>query len=186
MNRAFAVVDFGDTPRDYSPEASVAVAREVSTTAAGSALSGHIPAWNLAEPLGLLALVVREYFTGSTIQELTRDYVHRWSEGSRQTGSGNHVGSPMAFGRLAYSIARHPDSKLASPVTPITLHVHAEDPIFTERVLERLINRAQAFATTFGSTVDCRAVFHNVRRHSSCDRGCHPTTRSRATGQSRV
>ena len=30
MNRAFAVVDFGDTPRDYSPEASVAVAREVS------------------------------------------------------------------------------------------------------------------------------------------------------------
>lgn len=167
MNRAFAVVDFGDAPRDYSPEASVAVAREVSTTAAGSALSGHIPAWNLAEPLGLLALVVREYFTGSTIQELTRDYVHRWSEGSRQTGSGNHVGSPMAFGRLAYSIARHPDSKLASSVTPITLHVHAEDPVFTEPVVEWLIDRAQAFATTFGSTVDCRAVFHNVRRHSS-------------------
>jgi len=126
MNRAFVAVDFGDAPRDYSLEASVAVAREVSTTAAGSALSGHIPAWNLAEPLGLLALVVRECFIGSTIQELTRAYGRRCSERNSETGRANHTDDAMAFGRLAYSIARHPDSKLASPVTPITLHVHAK------------------------------------------------------------
>lgn len=166
-NGDFAVVDFSDAPRDYSPDASLATAHEISTTTAGSVLSEHIPLWNLAEPLGLLALAVREYFPGSTIRDLTRDYADRCSEGNYETGSANHDGSTMAFGRLAYSVAHRTGIEPASFFPPITLHVHAEDPIFTERVLERLIDRAQAFATAFGRTVDCRTVFHDVRRHSS-------------------
>ncbi|MDO4914464.1 hypothetical protein [Corynebacterium sp.] len=172
-NCDFAVVDFSDVPRDYSPEASLVVARQLSTTTAGAVLSEHIPPWNLAEPLGLLALAVREYLTGSTIQELTHAYGRRFTERNSETGRANHTDGTMAFGRLAYSVAHQTGIEPASFFPLITLHVHAEDPVFTERVVERLIDRAQAFATTFGSTVDCRAVFHDVRRHSSCPSTVH-------------
>ncbi|WP_337447438.1 hypothetical protein [Corynebacterium pseudokroppenstedtii] len=91
-NDTFAVVDFSDALPEYSPEASLVVARQLSATTAGSVLLEHIPLWNLAEPLGLLVLAVREYFTGSTIRDLTRDYADRCSEGNYETGSANHDG----------------------------------------------------------------------------------------------
>lgn len=176
-DRTFAVVDFSDSHsgqgpraarnRDYSPEAALAAARDLSETEVGAALPEHIPDWPLAEPLGLLALAIREYFSHSVLFKLTQEY-------------GKHLGnnpdqrpSSLAYGRLAYSVAPHPEqeqepTQSASPIsdTVITLHVQARDPLFSETVIGKLIERAQEFATAFGSTVDCRKFFHSVRVHS--------------------
>lgn len=97
---AFAIVDFRDMPGDggghcpggrpYGPEATLAAARRVCPM-----LREHIPAWKLAEPLGLLALAVREYLTGPVLHRLTVEHVRRRRDGARQPGSA------VAFGRLA-------------------------------------------------------------------------------------
>lgn len=176
-DRTFTVVDFSDSHsdqgpraarnRDYSPEAALAAARNLSETEVGAALPEHIPDWPLAEPLGLLALATREYFSHSALFKLTQEY-------------GKHLGnnpdqrpSSLAYGRLAYSVAPHPEqeqepTQSASQLsdTGITLHVQARDPLFSETVIGKLIERAQDFATAFGSTVDCRKFFHSVRVHS--------------------
>lgn len=176
-DRTFAVVDFSDSHsdqgpraarnRDYSPEAALAAARDLSETEVGAALPEHIPDWPLAEPLGLLALAIREYFSHSVLFKLTQEY-------------GKHLGSnpdqrpsSLAYGRLAYSVGPHPEqeqepTQSASPMsdTGITLHVRTRDPLFGEAVIGKLIERAQDFATAFGSTVDCRKIFHSVRVHS--------------------
>ncbi|MDU7286789.1 hypothetical protein [Corynebacterium kroppenstedtii] len=130
-NGTFAVVDFSDDLREYSLEALLVVARQLSATTAGSVLSEHIPPWNLAEPLGLLALAVCEYFTGSTIRDLTRDYVDRCSEGNCETGD------TTVFDRLAYSVAHQIGIEPASFFPLITLHVHADSvdrPLLTVEV----------------------------------------------------
>lgn len=176
-DRTFAVVDFSDSHsaqgpraarnRDYSPEAALAAARNLSETEVGAALPEHIPDWPLAEPLGLLALAIREYFSHAVLFKLAQEY-------------GKHLGSnpdqrpsSLAYGRLAYSVAPHPEqeqepTQSASPIsdTGITLHVQARDPLFSETVIGKLIERAQDFATAFGSTVACRKIFHSVRVHS--------------------
>ncbi|WP_370625005.1 hypothetical protein [Corynebacterium sp. TAE3-ERU12] len=155
-NDAFAVVDFdasAGNDRAYTPEASLAAARHVS-----SQLVGHIPSWPLAEPLGLLALAVRECVTGSVVRRLTSEYVSRF-DAAPQPADG-----ALGYGRLAYSVLPHHESATNSPA--LTLHVLADDPIFTAPVLQDLIDRAQAFADVFGSVVDCHATFGDIRTHS--------------------
>lgn len=208
MDRTFAVVDFSDaTPdqdgnphqgHDYSPEASLAAARQLSTTQVGTTqigaeLSKHIPSWNLAEPLGLLALAVREFLTGSAVRRLTHAYAHRSSGKYRHPGNPpgsrlgdhteDHAGSSLAYARLAYSVAYHhepaiqstkplaagsePTAGSTSRTAPfITVHVLADDPIFTAEALKHLIDRAQDFAVAFGSTINCHAIFHDIHVHS--------------------
>lgn len=173
-DRTFAVVDFsgshsGQGPRaarnrDYSPEAALAAARDLSETEVGAALPEHIPDWPLAEPLGLLALAIREYFSHSVLFKLTQEY-------GKDLGSNpDQRPSSLAYGRLAYSVGPHPEqeqepTQSAPPIsdTGITLHVQARDPLFSETVIGELIERAQDFATAFGSTVDCPKFFHSVR-----------------------
>lgn len=176
-DRTFTVVDFSDSHsdqgpraarnRDYSPEAALAAARDLSETEVGAALPEHIPDWPLAEPLGLLALAIREYFSHAVLFKLTQEY-------AKHLGSNpNQRPSSLAYGRLAYSVAPHPEqeqepTQSASQLSDvgITLHVRARDPLFTETVIGKLIERAQDFATAFGSTVNCRKIFHRVRVHS--------------------
>lgn len=176
-DRTFAVVDFSDShsaqgpraasKRDYSPEAALAAARDLSETEVGAALPEHIPDWPLAEPLGLLALAIREYFSHAVLFKLTQEYAKHLGSNPDQRPSS------LAYGRLAYSVAPHPEqeqepTQSASPIsdTGITLHVRARDPLFSETVIGELIERAQDFATAFGSTVNCRKFFHSVRVHS--------------------
>lgn len=176
-DRTFTVVDFSDSHsdqgpraarnRDYSPEAALAAARDLSETEVGAALPEHIPDWPLAEPLGLLALAIREYFSHAVLFKLTQEY-------AKHLGSNpNQRPSSLAYGRLAYSVAPHPEqeqepTQSASQLSDvgITLHVRARDPLFSEAVIGKLIERAQDFATAFGSTVNCRKFFHSVRVHS--------------------
>lgn len=176
-DRTFAVVDFSDSHsdqgpraarnRDYSPEAALAAARDLSETEVGAALPEHIPDWPLAEPLGLLALAIREYFSHSVLFRLTQEY-------GKDLGSNpDQRPSSLAYGRLAYSVGPHPEqeqepTQSAPPIsdTGITLHVQARDPLFSETVIGELIERAQDFATAFGSTVDCPKFFHSVRVQS--------------------
>lgn len=141
----FAVVDFSG--RDYGPEASLATARSARTM-----LDAHIPEWDLAEPLGLLALAVREHLTGETVREMTAEYACRL----------DGPGATLAYGRLAYSVASNPGE---SGPPEITLHVADGDPIFTPPVLEHLIDRARDFAAVFGSSIDCRGTFRDIVRH---------------------
>lgn len=159
---AFTIVDFRDMPGDggghcpgdrpSGPEATLAAARRVCPM-----LREHIPAWKLAEPLGLIALAVREYLTGPVIHRLTVEHVRRRRDEARRPGSA------VAFGRLAYSVS--------SATSAMTLHVAEGDPIFTPAVLEHLVDRAQVFADVFGSTVDCRATFGRIITH-----GVFPST----------
>lgn len=176
-DRTFAVVDFSDSHsdqgpraarnRDYSPEAALAAARDLSETEVGAALPEHIPDWPLAEPLGLLALAIREYFSHSVLSKLTQEY-------GKDLGSNpDQRPSSLAYGRLAYSVGPHTEqeqepTQSAPPIsdTGITLHVQARDPLFSETVIGELIERAQDFATAFGSTVDCPKFFHSVRVQS--------------------
>lgn len=176
-DRTFAVVDFSDSHsgqgpraarnRDYTPEAALAAARDLSETEVGAALPEHIPDWPLAEPLGLLALAIREYFSHSVLFKLTQEY-------GKDLGSNpDQRPSSLAYGRLAYSVGPHTEQEQeptpsASPIsdTGITLHVQARDPLFSETVIGELIERAQDFATAFGSTVDCPKFFHSVRVQS--------------------
>lgn len=176
-DRTFTVVDFSDSHsdqgpraarnRDYSPEAALAAARDLSETEVGAALPEHIPDWPLAEPLGLLALAIREYFSHAVLFKLTQEY-------AKHLGSNpNQRPSSLAYGRLAYSVAPHPEqeqepTQSASQLSDvgITLHVRARDPLFSEAVIGKLIERAQDFATAFGSTVNCRKFFHSVHVHS--------------------
>ena len=195
-NCTFAVVDFRERifeqgphsrqHRDYSPEASLLAARDFGTTKDGAALSDHIPPWRLAEPLGLLALAVREYFTDSVVRELTQEYVDHLN------GDPHHTSGSPGYGRLAYSVEPHHgttcqstrplseastvqhvhdasqtvDDHPTEPTTTITLHALADDPLFTEAVLEHLIDRSQAFATAFVSGIDCRKVFQTISVHT--------------------
>lgn len=176
-DRTFGVVDFSDSHsgqgpraarnRDYSPEAALAAARDLSETEVGAALPEHIPDWPLAEPLGLLALATREYFSHAVLFKLTQEYAKHLGNNPNQRPSS------LAYGRLAYSVAPHPEqeqepTESASQLSDvgITLHVRTRDPLFSETVIGKLIERAQDFATAFGSTVDCRKFFHSVRIHS--------------------
>lgn len=173
IDPAFAVLDFRDEEigcdssneslrPDYGPEWSFSTAQTLSSTCRAGDIASHIPVWELAEPLGLLALAVREFLSGSTIRKLTADSVSRLA-------SDHHPPVAAAFGRLAYSLPFRGDTSngvcAPSSATTITLHVAADDPIFTNQVLERLINRAQAFATVFGSSVDCYSVFGSIKVH---------------------
>ncbi|MGJ4079622.1 hypothetical protein ACN4C6_10780, partial [Corynebacterium macclintockiae] len=54
-NYAFRQSSAADRRPDYSPKAALAAAQRLSNSAIGSALLEHIPAWNMAESLGLLA-----------------------------------------------------------------------------------------------------------------------------------
>ncbi|WP_222104948.1 hypothetical protein [Corynebacterium anserum] len=165
LDQTFAVIDLRDDHGDYSPEATLATVRTLTGTPAGQDLPRHIPHWDLAEPLGLLALAVREYFTGSVVRELTQKYVKHLAANSQ------HPESPLAYGRLAYSVSdqdgEHCSVSNPSPVpTPaITLHACEGDPLFFEETLEHLVDRAQAFATVLGSTIDCREVLHTIKLH---------------------
>ncbi|KAA8723750.1 hypothetical protein [Corynebacterium spheniscorum] len=173
----FAVVDFSDASlaggsdsgrnHDYSPEASLAYAKDLGETAVGEALSAHIPDWPLAEPLGLLALAVREYYSGSVLRQLTQEYAEQLEKNP------DRCSSSSAYGRLAYSVTRNREPEQVSTpqgetthTTSITLHILAEDLLFSEEVLGHLIERAQKFATVFGSSIDCRKIFRTIRVHS--------------------
>ena len=144
---------------DYSPKAALAAAQRLSNSAIGSALSEHIPAWNMAEPLGLLALAVREYFTGAVVRELTRKYVKDLRTDPLNTQE------VLGCGRLAYSVAFKVNGVSATTAPVITLHVQEDDPLFTESVLRHILDRAQAFASACGSGVHCGSVFHNIIFH---------------------
>lgn len=141
----FAVVDVARVgAQDYSPEASLELARRYGSTEAGARLAEHIPSWNRAEPLGLLALAVREYFTEAVVRERTREFVR--------------AAGVLGCGRLAYSVT--------SSSSPMTLHALAGDPLFSRDVVEHLIERAQVFANTFGSEVDCHGAFPELSLHT--------------------
>lgn len=166
LDPTFAVVDFredvplhlnSDTQHAiYSPEGSFAIARQLSSTSQGTALPSHIPPWELAEPLGLLALAVRELLSHATVRRLAAEYVRRLARSY----------PPVAYGRLAYSVdsSKNADGRAgaASSTVTITLHAAADDPIFTHQLLQQLVDRAQEFAIVFGSTVDCHAVFATI------------------------
>ena len=160
-NYSFRQSSAADRRPDYSPKAALAAAQRLSNSARGSALSEHIPAWNMAEPLGLLALAVREYFTGAVVRELTREYVKDLRSDSRNTQE------VLGCGRLAYSVAFKVDDDSATTAPAITLHVQDDDPLFTESVLRHILDRAQAFASACGSGVHCGSVFHNIIFHQA-------------------
>lgn len=174
--RTFAVLDFSDASlaegsdsgrnHDYSPEASLAFAKDLGETAVGEALSEHIPDWPLAEPLGLLALAIREYYSGAELRKLTQEYAKQLEK--NPDGCSRSLG----YGRLAYSVKRNLEPEQAStlqeetaPTASITLHILAGDPLFSEEVLRHLIERAHEFATVFGSSIDCRKIFRTIRAH---------------------
>lgn len=174
--RTFAVLDFSDASlvegsdsgrnHDYSPEASLAFAKDLGETAVGEALSEHIPDWPLAEPLGLLALAIREYYSGAVLRKLTQEYAEQLEKNP------DGCSSSLGYGRLAYSVTRNPEPEQAStpqeetaPGASITLHILTGDPLFSEEVLGHLIERAQEFATVFGSSIDCRKIFRTIRGH---------------------
>lgn len=83
-DKHFAVIDLRDRTAgwdtcsgkgpDYSPEGSIAAARRLDATRADAALAEHVPDWALAEPLGLLALAVREYVTGAVPRRGTQQH----------------------------------------------------------------------------------------------------------------
>lgn len=152
---------FRDRRPDYSPKAALAAAQRLSNSAIGSALSEHIPAWSMAESLGLLALAVREYFTGEVVRELTRKYVKDLRSDSLNTQE------VLGYGRLAYSVAFKVNDDSATTAPVITLHVQEDDPLFTKSVLRHILDRAQAFATACGSGVHCGSVFHNIIFHQT-------------------
>ena len=152
---------FRDRRPDYSPKAALAAAQRLSNSAIGSALSEHIPAWNMAESLGLLALAVREYFTGAVVRELTRKYVKDLRSDSLNTQE------VLGCGRLAYSVAFKVNDDSATTAPVITLHVQDNDPLFTKSVLGHIVDRAQAFASACGSGVHCGSVFHNIIFHQT-------------------
>lgn len=180
--RTFAVLDFSDAflaegsvaegsvsgrDHDYSPEASLAFAKDLGETAVGAALSAHIPDWPLAEPLGLLALAIREYYSGAVLRKLTQEYAEQLEKNP------DGCSSSLGYGRLAYSVSRNPEPEQASTLqeetastASITLHILTGDPLFSEGVLGHLIERAHEFATVFGSSIDCRKIFHTIRAHS--------------------
>lgn len=179
--RTFAVLDFSDASlaegsvaggadsgrnHDYSPEASLAFAKDLGETAVGAALSEHIPDWPLAEPLGLLALAIREYYSGAVLRKLTQEYAKQLEKNP------DGCSSSLGYGRLAYSVSRNPEPEQAStlqeetaPTASITLHILTGDPLFSEEVLGHLIERAHEFATVFGSSIDCRKTFRTIRAH---------------------
>jgi len=152
---------FRDRRPDYSPKAALAAAQRLSNSAIGSALSEHIPAWSMAESLGLLALAVREYFTGEVVRELTRKYVKDLCSDSLNTQE------VLGCGRLAYSVAFKVNDDSATTAPVIALHVQEDDPLFTESVLRHILGRAQAFASACGSGVHCGSVFHNIIFHQT-------------------
>lgn len=175
--RTFAVLDFSDASlaegsdsgrnHDYSPEASLAFAKDLDETAVGEALSERIPDWSLAEPLGLLALAIREYYSGAELRKLTQEYAQQLEKNP------DRCSSSLGYGRLAYSVWRNPEPEQAStlqeetaPTASITLHILAGDPLFSEEVLGHLIERTHEFATVFGSSIDCRKIFRTIRVHS--------------------
>lgn len=160
-NYSFRQSSAADRRPDYSPKAAVAAAQRLSNSAIGSVLSEHIPAWNMAEPLGLLALAVREYFTGAVVRELTRKYVKDLRSDSPNTRE------VLGCGRLAYSVAFKVNDDSATTAPVITLHVQEGDPLFTESVLRHIVDRAQAFASACGSGVHCGSVFHNIIFHQA-------------------
>lgn len=179
--RTFAVLDFSDASlaeesvaegtdsgrnHDYGPEASLAFAKDLGETAVGAALSAHIPDWSLAEPLGLLALAIREYYSGAVLRKLTQEYTEHLEENP------DGCSSSLGYGRLAYSVSRNPQPEQAStlqeetaPTASITLHILTGDPLFSEEVLGHLIERAHEFATVFGSSIDCRKIFRTIRAY---------------------
>lgn len=180
--RAFTLVDFSDDAasdrrsdqeRAYSPEASLEAARRLAGTTAGSRLAVHIPEWQISEPLGLIALAVREYFSGSVVRELTRTYARRLGDRPGRTARS------LAYGRLAYSESSpwRPGGPPAFPPSTaaprLGLHIRAEDPLFSEPAVRHLIERAQAFATVFGSPLDCREVFHAIAVHREYPEAIH-------------
>lgn len=152
---------FRDRRPDYSPKAALAAAQRLSNSAIGSALSEHIPVWSMAESLGLLALAVREYFTGAVVWELTRKYVKDLRSDSLSTQE------VLGCGRLAYSVAFKVNDDSATTAPAITLHVQDNDPLFTKSVLRHIVDRAQAFASACGSGVHCGSVFHNIVFHQA-------------------
>ena len=174
IDHDFAILDVSDSKNysfrqssaayrrpDYSPKAALAAAQRLSNSAIGSALSEHIPAWNMVESLGLLALAVREYFTGEVVRELTRKYVKDLRSDSLNTQE------VLGYGRLAYSVAFNVNDDSATTTPGITLHVQDNDPLFTESVLRHILGRAQAFASACGSGVHCGSVFHNIIFHQA-------------------
>ena len=160
-NHAFRHSSAADRRPDYSPKAALAAAQRLSNSAIGSALSEHLPAWNVAESLGLLALAVREYFTGTVVRELTRKYVKDLRSDSPNTQE------VLGCGRLAYSVAFKVNDDSATTAPVITLHVQKDDPLFTESVLRHIVDRAQAFASACGSGVHCGSVFQNIIFHQT-------------------
>ena len=160
-NYSFRQSSAADRRPDYSPKEALAAAQRLSNSAIGSALSEHIPAWNMAESLGLLALAVREYFTGAVVRELTRKYVKDLRSDSLNTQE------VLGCGRLAYSVAFKVNDDSATTAPVITLHVQDDDPLFTESVLRDILDRAQAFASACGSGVHCGSVFHNIVFHQA-------------------
>ncbi|MGJ4140976.1 hypothetical protein ACN4D8_07090 [Corynebacterium macclintockiae] len=160
-NYSFRQSSAADRRPDYSPKAALAAAQRLSNSAIGSALLEHIPAWNMAESLGLLALAVREYFTGAVVRELTRKYVKDLRSDSLNTQE------VLGCGRLAYSVAFRVNDDSATTAPVITLHVQEDDPLFTESVLRHIVDRAQAFASACGSDVHCGAVFQNIIFHQA-------------------
>lgn len=160
-NYSFRQSSAADRRPDYSPKAALAAAQCLSNSAIGSALSEHIPAWNMAESLGLLALAVREYFTGTVVRELTRKYVKDLRSDAPNSQE------CLGCGRLAYSVASKVNDDSATTTPVITLHVQEDDPLFTESVLRHIVDRAQAFASACGSGVHCASVFHDIIFHQA-------------------
>lgn len=146
---AFAVLDtrvnreIAGDGTTYSPEASRAAAHRVHAT-----LTGHVPTWRLAEPLGLLALAVREYLSGAEMLRLIRE------QGHRRKAEGLHT-PYLTSARLAYSVSHRDAGEAASPNPTMSLHVACGDPLFTPEVVGHLIDRAQAFADVFSSALHC-------------------------------